>query len=156
MSYSPSLFYEAPEWEVRGMHPLRQSHVDDTERQETGLLRLLAPQLSLLQQQPPYAPHPAATCSGSMSRQDDQAAIQTAIDSISSGQRVVITASGSIGATTITIDSSKTFEGGGTIDVGNRNGRGAIVEIQGGTVNGERNLRVIGIFPSRRRSMIIL
>ncbi|KXS94309.1 hypothetical protein AC578_10821 [Pseudocercospora eumusae] len=53
-------------------------------------------------------------------------AIQTAIDSISSGQRVVVTASGSIGATSITIDSGKTFEGCGTIDVGNRSGRGAI------------------------------
>ncbi|KAI5861140.1 hypothetical protein GGS23DRAFT_577194 [Durotheca rogersii] len=57
---------------------------------------------------------------------DYRAAIQSALDSISSGQRVAVIASGSIGANTITISSGKTFEGCGTIDVGNRSGRGAI------------------------------
>lgn len=53
-------------------------------------------------------------------------AIQTAVDSIGSGQRVSVIASGSIGANTITIGSGKTFEGCGTINVGNKSGRGAI------------------------------
>ncbi|KAI0020242.1 hypothetical protein F4780DRAFT_374282 [Xylariomycetidae sp. FL0641] len=57
---------------------------------------------------------------------DYLAAIQAAVDSISSGQRVAVIASGSIGAGTITIDSGKIFEGCGTIDVGNRAGHGAI------------------------------
>lgn len=57
---------------------------------------------------------------------DYRAAIQAAIDSIGSGQRVAVMASGSIGANTISIDSGKTFEGCGTIDVGNRAGHGAI------------------------------
>ncbi|KAF2871081.1 hypothetical protein BDV95DRAFT_544870 [Massariosphaeria phaeospora] len=57
---------------------------------------------------------------------DYRAAIQAALDSISSGQRVSVTASGSIGANTITISSGKTFEGCGTINVGNKSGRGAI------------------------------
>ncbi|KAL2178318.1 uncharacterized protein P884DRAFT_125618 [Thermothelomyces heterothallicus CBS 202.75] len=57
---------------------------------------------------------------------DYREAIQKALDSISSGQRVAVLASGSIGASTITITSGKTFEGCGTIDVGNRSGRGAI------------------------------
>jgi hypothetical protein len=57
---------------------------------------------------------------------DYRAAIQTAVDSISSGQRVSIIASGSIGANTITISSGKIFEGCGTINVGNKSGRGAI------------------------------
>jgi len=57
---------------------------------------------------------------------DYRAAIQAAVDSISSGQRVSVIASGSIGANTITIGSGKTFEGCGTINVGNRGGRGAI------------------------------
>ncbi|KAJ3042999.1 hypothetical protein HK097_001848 [Rhizophlyctis rosea] len=57
---------------------------------------------------------------------DYRLAIQTAIDSISSGQRISVIASGSIGASTITIQSGKTFEGCGTINVGNRSGRGAI------------------------------
>ncbi|KAH7354530.1 parallel beta-helix repeat protein [Plectosphaerella cucumerina] len=56
---------------------------------------------------------------------DYRAAIQAAVDSISSGQRVSVIASGSIGASTITIGSGKTFEGCGTINVGWRNGRGA-------------------------------
>lgn len=57
---------------------------------------------------------------------DYLAAIQTAIDSISSGQSVAVFASGSIGASSISIDSGKTFEGCGTIDVGYNAGRGAI------------------------------
>ncbi|KAF9877495.1 parallel beta-helix repeat protein [Colletotrichum karsti] len=57
---------------------------------------------------------------------DYRAAIQAALDSISSGQRVSVIASGSIGANTITIASGKIFEGCGTINVGNRSGRGAI------------------------------
>ncbi|EAU87066.1 ricin B lectin [Coprinopsis cinerea okayama7 len=57
---------------------------------------------------------------------DYRAAIQAAIDSIGWGQRVSVMASGSIGASTITIQSGKIFEGCGTINVGNRGGRGAI------------------------------
>lgn len=57
---------------------------------------------------------------------DYLAAIQTAIDSISSGQTVAVIASGSIGASTISIDSGKTFEGCGTINVGYNAGHGAI------------------------------
>lgn len=57
---------------------------------------------------------------------DYRAAIQAALDSISSGQRVAVMASGSIGANTITISSGKIFEGCGTIDTGNRAGHGAI------------------------------
>ncbi|KAI2619829.1 pectin lyase-like protein [Hypomontagnella submonticulosa] len=57
---------------------------------------------------------------------DYRAAIQSALDSISSGQRVAVMASGSIGANTITISSGKIFEGCGTINVGNRAGHGAI------------------------------
>ncbi|KAF2688355.1 hypothetical protein K458DRAFT_384536 [Lentithecium fluviatile CBS 122367] len=57
---------------------------------------------------------------------DYRAAIQAALDSISSGQRVSVIASGSIGANTITISSGKIFEGCGTINVGNKSGRGAI------------------------------
>jgi len=57
---------------------------------------------------------------------DYRAAIQAAVDSIGAGQRVSVMASGSIGANTIVIGSGKTFEGCGTINVGNRSGRGAI------------------------------
>ncbi|GAA1669402.1 hypothetical protein GCM10009830_13940 [Glycomyces endophyticus] len=57
---------------------------------------------------------------------DYRAAVQAGVDTISSGQRVAVMASGSIGANTITIQSGKTFEGCGTINVGNRSGRGAI------------------------------
>ncbi|KAI2625643.1 hypothetical protein GGR54DRAFT_508758 [Hypoxylon sp. NC1633] len=57
---------------------------------------------------------------------DYRAAIQAALDSISSGQRVAVMASGSIGANTITIASGKTFEGCGTINVASRAGHGAI------------------------------
>lgn len=57
---------------------------------------------------------------------DYRLAIQTALDGISSGQRVAVIASGSIGANTITIASGKIFEGCGTINVASRSGRGAI------------------------------
>ncbi|KAK7424509.1 hypothetical protein QQX98_000474 [Neonectria punicea] len=57
---------------------------------------------------------------------DYRAAIQAAVDSITSGQRVSVIASGSIGANTITIGSGKIFEGCGTINVGTRSGHGAI------------------------------
>jgi hypothetical protein len=57
---------------------------------------------------------------------DYRAAIQAAVDSISSGQRVSVIASGSIGANTITLTSGKIFEGCGTINTVVRSGRGAI------------------------------
>ncbi|KAK7973288.1 hypothetical protein PG988_007422 [Apiospora saccharicola] len=57
---------------------------------------------------------------------DYRAAIQAALDSISSGQRVAVMASGSIGASTLTISSGKTFEGCGTINTGWNSGKGAI------------------------------
>lgn len=66
---------------------------------------------------------------------DYRAAIQAAVDGISSGQRVAVIASGSIGASTISIGSGKTFEGCGTIDVGYRAGRGAIEAVNTQNVN---------------------
>ncbi|PGG98141.1 hypothetical protein AJ79_08964 [Helicocarpus griseus UAMH5409] len=54
------------------------------------------------------------------------AAITAALDAISSGQRVSVMASGSIGENTISIGSGKTFEGCGTIDLGYHAGRGSI------------------------------
>ena len=83
------------------------------------------------------SPHATVTGSGSSftaskgstkvySGSDYRAAIQAALDSISSGQRVAVMASGSIGANTLTISSGKIFEGCGTINVANRAGRGAI------------------------------
>lgn len=83
------------------------------------------------------SPHATVTGSGSSftakkgssnvySGSDYRAAIQAALDSVSSGQRVAVMASGSIGANTITISSGKIFEGCGTINVGNKSGRGAI------------------------------
>jgi hypothetical protein len=57
---------------------------------------------------------------------DYRLAIQTALDSISSGQRVSVIASGSIGANTISISSGKIFEGCGTIATVLKAGRGAI------------------------------
>lgn len=83
------------------------------------------------------SPHATVTGSGSSfkatrgssqvySGSDYRAAIQAALDSVSSGQRVAVMASGSIGANTITISSGKIFEGCGTINVANRAGRGAI------------------------------
>jgi hypothetical protein len=53
-------------------------------------------------------------------------AIQTALDTITEGQRLSVIASGSIGDRSITITSGKIFEGCGTIDVGNNAGHGAI------------------------------
>lgn len=61
---------------------------------------------------------------------DYRLAIQTALDRISSGQRVVVRSSGSIGASTITVTSGKTFEVCGTLNASLRSGRGAI-EITG-------------------------
>ncbi|KAM0551186.1 hypothetical protein ACHAPJ_008528 [Fusarium lateritium] len=57
---------------------------------------------------------------------DYRLAIQTALDRISSGQRVVVRSSGSIGANTITITGGKTFEVCGTLNAGLKSGRGAI------------------------------
>jgi hypothetical protein len=66
---------------------------------------------------------------------DYRLAIQTALDRIGSGQRVVVWSSGSIGANTITITSGKTFEVCGTINVANRAGRGAIEVTNQSNVN---------------------
>ncbi|KAI9147642.1 hypothetical protein HJFPF1_12672 [Paramyrothecium foliicola] len=85
-------------------------------------------------------PHARVTGSGSSfvatrgsnqvySGSDYRAAIQAAVDAIGSGQRVSVIASGSIGASTITIGNGKIFEGCGTINVSNRSGRGAIESI---------------------------
>ncbi len=82
-------------------------------------------------------PHATVTGSGSAftakrgstsvySGSDYRAAIQAALDSVSSGQRVAVLASGSIGANTLTLTSGKILEGCGTINVGYRAGRGAI------------------------------
>lgn len=57
---------------------------------------------------------------------DYRTAIQRAVDSIGAGQRISVIASGSIGAGTITIQDGKIFEGCGTINAANVNGRGAI------------------------------
>jgi hypothetical protein len=57
---------------------------------------------------------------------DYRLAIQTALDSISAGQRVSVLASGGIGESSIDVSSGKTFEVCGTLDVGFNNGRGAI------------------------------
>ncbi|KAH9232033.1 hypothetical protein K456DRAFT_1726278 [Colletotrichum gloeosporioides 23] len=54
------------------------------------------------------------------------AAIQAALNSISSSQHVSIIASGSISANTITIASGKIFKGCSTINVATRSSRGAI------------------------------
>lgn len=66
---------------------------------------------------------------------DYRAAVQAAVDSIGSGQRVSVIASGSIGASTITISSGKTFEGCGTINTVFRSGRGAIESTNTNNVN---------------------
>ncbi|KAI1671446.1 hypothetical protein L13192_04803 [Pyrenophora tritici-repentis] len=57
---------------------------------------------------------------------DYRLAIQTAINGISSGQRVSVMASGNIGANTLTITSGKTFEGCGTITVATKSASGNI------------------------------
>lgn len=54
------------------------------------------------------------------------AAINAALNAISSGQRVSVLASGSIGTNIISVGSGKTFEGCGTINLGYRAGRGGI------------------------------
>ncbi|KAL5337961.1 hypothetical protein BJX70DRAFT_399056 [Aspergillus crustosus] len=53
-------------------------------------------------------------------------AITSALDGVSSGERLSVIASGSIGDSVIHIDSGKIFEGCGTIDVGYAAGHGAI------------------------------
>ncbi|KAI8932568.1 hypothetical protein NX059_010744 [Plenodomus lindquistii] len=63
---------------------------------------------------------------------DYRLAIQRAVDGISSGQRVSVIASGNIGASTITIQSGKTFEGCGTITTAVKSGSGSI-EVTGQT-----------------------
>ena len=57
---------------------------------------------------------------------DYRLAIQTALDRVGSGQRVVVWSSGNIGASTIVVTSGKTFEVCGTINATHRSGRGAI------------------------------
>ncbi|GAB4004946.1 hypothetical protein GCM10029992_51380 [Glycomyces albus] len=66
---------------------------------------------------------------------DYRAAIQAAVDSIGSGQRVAVMASGSIGASTISIGSGKTFEGCGTINIGWNTARGAIESLNTSNVS---------------------
>lgn len=53
-------------------------------------------------------------------------AIQTALDGISSGDRLAVLADGSIGTSSIFIDSGIIFEGCGTIDTESSDGHGAI------------------------------
>jgi hypothetical protein len=53
-------------------------------------------------------------------------AINTGLGAITSGQRLTVLASGTIGANTIRITSGKTFEVCGTFDASNRSGHGAI------------------------------
>ncbi|KAH6613730.1 hypothetical protein B0J18DRAFT_374845 [Chaetomium sp. MPI-SDFR-AT-0129] len=53
-------------------------------------------------------------------------ALNQALSAATSGQRLAVMASGSIGASTLTLPSGITFEGCGTIDVANRAGYGAI------------------------------
>jgi hypothetical protein len=53
-------------------------------------------------------------------------AINTALGSVASGERLSVLASGSIGASTISLTNGQTFEMCGTIDVGFNSGRGAI------------------------------
>ncbi|KAL4780664.1 hypothetical protein BJX76DRAFT_350797 [Aspergillus varians] len=57
---------------------------------------------------------------------DYYSAIIAGLDGISSGQRLSIIASGSIGTNIVDIDSGKIFEGCGTIDVEANSGRGNI------------------------------
>lgn len=66
---------------------------------------------------------------------DYLAAIQAAVDAITSSQTVSVIADGSIGAGTITIDSGKTFEGCATIDAGLNSGHGAIEVLNAADVN---------------------
>ena len=57
---------------------------------------------------------------------DYRLAIQTALDSVSGGQRVSVLAAGNLGANTIAIASGKIFEGCAAINADARAGRGAI------------------------------
>ncbi|KAF1960468.1 hypothetical protein CC80DRAFT_489601 [Byssothecium circinans] len=57
---------------------------------------------------------------------DYLAAVNAGITNTASGQRLVVSSSGSIGASTIAIKSGITFEGCGTINTSLRSGRGAI------------------------------
>ncbi|HEX2145674.1 MAG TPA: RICIN domain-containing protein [Glycomyces sp.] len=66
---------------------------------------------------------------------DYRAAVQAGVDTISSGQRVAVMASGSIGGSTISISSGKTFEGCGTINIGWRSGRGAFESLNTSNVS---------------------
>jgi len=66
---------------------------------------------------------------------DYRAAIQAAVNSISSGQKISVMASGNIGANSITIQSGKTFEGCGTIECADRRGRGCIEAMNTQNVN---------------------
>ncbi|KNG48946.1 parallel beta-helix repeat protein [Stemphylium lycopersici] len=83
------------------------------------------------------SPHATVTGSGSSFRatkgstnlysgSDYRLAIQSALDGISSGQRVSVMASGNLGANTIRITSGKTFEGCGTITAAPKSGGGNI------------------------------
>ena len=83
------------------------------------------------------SPHATVTGSGSSftaskgstnlySGSDYRLAIQSALDGISSGQRVSVMASGNLGANTIKITSGKTFEGCGTITAAPKSGGGNI------------------------------
>ncbi|KAL4757077.1 uncharacterized protein BDW70DRAFT_153653 [Aspergillus foveolatus] len=69
-----------------------------------------------------------ATVGGSevYSGSDFYTAITSALDGISSGQRLSILASGSIGTNVVSIPSGRIFEGCGTIDVQANSGRGNI------------------------------
>src|SRR5690606_6986934 len=58
---------------------------------------------------------------------DYRLAIQTALASVGSGQRVAVMASGSIGANTIFAPSGRILEVCATLNDGNRSGRGGIV-----------------------------
>ncbi|CAI6309508.1 unnamed protein product [Periconia digitata] len=57
---------------------------------------------------------------------DYNAALQSGITNTASGQRLAVISSGSIGTNTLVLKSGMTFEGCGTINVGNRAGRGSI------------------------------
>jgi hypothetical protein len=66
---------------------------------------------------------------------DYRSAIQSAVDSISAGERVAVMADGAIGSSTISIPSGRIFEGCGTIDADNRRGRGAIESLNTSNVS---------------------
>lgn len=72
-----------------------------------------------------YVTTTGGNTSEAYSGSDYMAAIQAALDSVSSGGRVAVIASGSIGTGTISIGSGVIFEGCGTIDV-ESNGGGSI------------------------------